>query len=280
MEAIAQFISDATGKRFTPQELIATSPYVRHDKIREWVGYLMLHRITNGLEMAHGVEFASAHVKMMREIIDKDRLNELLRAERRTNPAVDAWFREKFVSTYTMADLAKYPETSLGGVYYRRLQAIGVDDVSLDMGVKLPNETELDLWVIRGLQLHDLEHILGGGGFNLVGEIMPSSMRCGSLFKHLGPEAASLLSMGTYLLNIGQLCSAMLYTPQAYPVILDRFYKAWTIGQTSGPYFLAKLEDYFHMSLADARIALDINNVDERDTEAESVVALAEPEYA
>jgi hypothetical protein len=101
-------------------------------------------------------------------------------------------------------------------------------------------------------------------------------MRAGSLFRHLGPELAGLLNLPTYLSKQSQLSSAMFYRPETYPLMYDRYHRAWHVGQTSGPYFLARFEDYFHLPIAEARRALDINNVDEVDTGEMSAAFLAE----
>lgn len=265
MERIAQIISEACGQPFEAGTLIATSPYLKHEKLREWVGYLMLHRPSKAVEGAYPVQVATAHMRMVRDIVDRDHINALFAEERRTNPALDAYLGARHVSSFTLADLAAYPEGSLGWTYHRHLASMGAD-VKLDLGADLPITTDFDYWVVRGLQLHDLEHLLGGGGFNYIGEMMPSVMRSGSLFRHLSPELAGILNIPTYLTKQSQLSGAMFYTPEAYPLMLDRFHRAWLIGQTSGPYFLARLEDYFALPLAKARRALDINNVDEVDT--------------
>lgn len=265
MEQIAQLISQACGETFDADALIATSPYLKHDKLREWMGYQMLHRPSRKVETAYPVQVATIHMRMVREMLDHDHINALFAAERRINPKVDAWFSERHVSSFTLQDLAGYAEGTLGGTYYRHLASMGAD-VKLDLGVDLPTATDFDFWIVRGLQLHDLEHLLGGGGFNYIGEIMPSVMRQGALFRHLSPELAGILNIPTYLSKQSQLSGAMLYRPEAYPLMFDRFHRAWLIGQTSGPYFLARLEDYFDLPLAEARRALDINNVDNVDT--------------
>lgn len=279
MERIAQILSEACGRPLDPAALIAASPYLKHDKLREWMGYMMLHRTTAAVEMSHPVEVATAHMRMVREIMDRDHINALFAAERRKNPQLDAWFTERHVSSFMLKDLAHYEEGTLGGIYYRHLAGMGAA-VALDLGAKLPTTTDFDFWVVRGLQFHDLEHLLGGGGFNYIGELMPSVMRWGVLFKHLSPELAGLLNVPTYLSKQAQLSGAMLYRPEAYPLMFDRYARAWMIGQTSGPYFLAKFEDYFHLPLAEARKALDINNVDEVDTGAMSEFVLGEQDAA
>ena len=153
-------------------------------------------------------------------------------------------------------------------------------DVSLDLGVKMPIDTDFQFWMVRGLQLHDLEHLLGGGGFNYIGEIMPSAMRESSLFRHFSPELAGLLNVPTFLSKLASLSGAVLYRPETYTTLFDRYSRAWHIGQTSGPYFLARLEDYFHLPIAEARGALDINNVDELDTSEMSRIFLEERDAA
>lgn len=270
MEQIAKLLSQAYGRPIDLSMLTENSPYLKHDKLREWMGFMMLHRIDH-LCMSNPVAYATLHMRMVREVVDHDRINALFAQERRKNPAVDRWFAEKRVSTYTAQDLAVYPQGSLGGVFHRYVVQCGYE---LDLGTNLPLDTDFDYWVVRGLQNHDLEHLLGGGGFNVIGEMIPASTRWGSLFRHFDAELAGLLNTPTFLLFLASLSSAMLYTPQAFPTVLDRMQRGWMIGQTSGPYFMARIEDVFHLPLAEARKALEINNVDDADTVAMSEVMM------
>jgi ubiquinone biosynthesis protein Coq4 len=182
------------------------------------------------------------------------------------------------VSTYTVEDLAIYPAATFGGMFYRHLRE---NDLSLDLGVEAPPlRTDFDYWVVRGLQNHDLEHLLSGGGFNIIGEMAPISMRWASLFRHLDPELAGLLNVPTHLLFLSYLSSTMLYSPAAYPTLHDRMQRGWLIGQTSGPYFMTRLEDVFHLPLAEARRRLEIRNVDDLDTRAMSDLVMHLPATA
>jgi ubiquinone biosynthesis protein Coq4 len=266
MQTIANILAEAMGRPVDMGALVESSPYLKHDKLREWLGYMMLRRIGE-FEMDHGVALAGHHVRFMREIYSADHINALFAAERRKNPQLDAWFEARHVSSYTAQDLAAYPEGAFGALYYQRVAAMGYQ---LDLGAGLPLNSDFDLWIIRGLQLHDPEHLLGGGGFDLVGEVMPSAMRHGGILRHFSPELAGALNAPTLMLNLSQLSSCMLYTPHAYPTLMDRFQRAWTIGWTSAPYFLAKFEDVFHLPLPEARRALGMNNVEEKDTSAVS----------
>jgi ubiquinone biosynthesis protein COQ4 len=264
METVLGLLSSAIGRPVDISALLEESPYLRNDKVREWLGYLMLRRI-GPWEMKHGVELAGMHVRVMRELVKLDHVNALLAAERRINPRLDAWLSERHVASYTAEDLARYPAGTMGSLLYQRVAAMGYQ---VDLGAGLPLNTDFDLWIIRGLQLHDPEHLLVGGGFDLIGEIMPSVMRNACIARHFSPELASALTAPTLVLTLSELVSSVLYYPEALPTLMDRFQQAWRVGWNSGPYFFEKLEDQFDQPLAQARRALDINLVDELDTSA------------
>jgi ubiquinone biosynthesis protein COQ4 len=270
VELIASMLSEGLRRPIDMASLTRTSPYLKHEKLCEWMGFMVLHRIGD-LEMSQPVDYATIHMKMMRELIDRDRINILFAEARRKDPELDAWFAKRELTNITPERLAECPPGSLGELFHRHVVAMGYD---LDLGFNLPLNDDFDYWSIRALQIHDLEHLLGGGGFNVIGEMIPASTRWGNLFRHFEPELAGLLSVPTWLLFLGIQSSAMLYTPEVYPTLLGRFQRGWLIGQTSGPYFRARIEDVFHLPMAEARQALDINNVDDADTTAMSEVML------
>jgi len=262
MQAIANLLSGACGRPIDVEFLLKQSPFLKHEQLRDWMGYMMMRRIGEW-EMSNAVEFASMHVRLMREAFDHDQMNAMFAAERRKNRQLAAWLDARHVSTYTGKDLEACPEGSFGALFHRHVVRMGYD---VDLGFDLPSDTDFDYWILRGLQFHDLEHLLAGAGFNVVGEIMPSAMRHASLLRHLSPELAGALNAPTFFLNLSQLSACMLYTPVAYPVLFERFQQAWRIGSTSGPYFLGRFEDFFHLPIAEARRALDLHNVDDLDT--------------
>jgi ubiquinone biosynthesis protein Coq4 len=101
-------------------------------------------------------------------------------------------------------------------------------------------------------------------------------MRYGFSFRYLPAELAGLLSTSLYLITVSHLISGMLHTPNIFPALFAAISRGWTIGQTSGPYFFARFEDYFHLPIAEARQALEINNVVEADTSEASDVLLSQ----
>jgi ubiquinone biosynthesis protein COQ4 len=261
MQQIAKLISEACGRPIDMSAIMNDSPLLENRELRDWMGFMMLRR-TGGLPI---IGFAKAHMRVVRKAMDHDRINALFSEARREDAALDDWFARRYVARYTVEDLGRYPEGSFGRRFHEHCVAMGL---GLELAPDLPLETDFDYWAVRGLQIHDLEHMLNGGGFNVAGEMIPATARWASLFRYLGPELAGLLNTPTYLLFSALLANVLVYDSEVFPTMFDRMQRAWQIGQTSGPYWRSPIEDTFALSLAEAREALDIRNVDDVDTYA------------
>ncbi len=273
MQRVIEILSEACGRPFDLAALFEGNRYLSDEKLREWAGYLLLRRAAE----VPGLPVGMAHMQFMREVIDRERANALFAEARRSDPKLDAWFTERYVPRYGRHDFTQYAPGTFGGLVQQHLV---LKDMTVDLSGDLPGETDFDFWMHRGLQTHDFEHILGGSQFNTVGEMLPHAMRYGFSFRYLPAELAGLLSTSLYLITISHLVSAMLHTPNIFATVFDRIQRGWLIGQTSGPYFLARFEDYFYLPIAEARRALDIRNVDEADTSSATDLLMAQTRVA
>jgi ubiquinone biosynthesis protein COQ4 len=274
LERVIQTLSEACGRPFDPAALFEGNPYLANESLREWAGYLMLRRAAE----VPGLEVGMAHMRFLREVIDRDRANALFAEARRSDPRLNAWLTERHVPRYNAHDFTRYAPGTFGGLVHANIVQ---KNMKLDMTTpQMTDATDFDFWMLRGLQTHDFEHILGGSQFNIVGEMLPHTMRYGFSFRYLPAELAGLLSTSLYLITISHLVSAMLHTPDIFATLFGRIQRGWQIGQTSGPYFFARFEDYFHLPIAEARRALDINNVDEADTAQATETLLAQTRAA
>ena len=274
MQRVIQTLNQACGRPFELAALFDGNPYLADASLREWAGYLMLRRAAE----VPGLEVGMAHMRFMREHIDRDRANALFAEARRADPRLDAWLCERYVPRYGGHDFSRYAAGTFGGLVHQHIVA---KNMKLDMTTPaMTDATDFDFWMLRGLQTHDFEHILGGSQFNIVGEMLPHAMRYGFSFRYLPAELAGLLSTSLYLITISHLVSAMLHTPAIFPTLFGRIQRGWLIGQTSGPYFFARFEDCFDMPIAEVRRALDINNVDDADTTAATDILLAQTKAA
>jgi ubiquinone biosynthesis protein Coq4 len=273
MEQVIATLSAACGRPFDIAGLFENNPYLSNEHLREWTSYLMLRRACD----VPGLPVGMAHMKFMREVLDRDRINALFAEARKTHPQLDAWLTERHVTRFAEHDFAQYAAGTFGAAVYENIVKPGMQ---IDMTAGMPLETDFDFWMFRGLQTHDLEHILGGAQFNIIGEMLTHMMRFGFSYRYLPPELAGQLSASLYMITISHAMSAMLHTPNIFPDLFGRIQRGWTIGQSSGPYFFARFEDHFALPIVEVRRALDIRNVDEADTAAASALLLSQSKAA
>jgi ubiquinone biosynthesis protein Coq4 len=273
VEHVIRILGEACGRPFDPAALFAGNRYLSDEMLREWAGYLMLRRAAE----VPGLPVGMAHMRFLRDALDRDRINALFVEARRADPRLDAWLAERYAPRYGLHDFSQYAAGTFGGLIHEN---VVLNNFQLDMTGDMPGETDFDFWMLRGLQTHDFEHILGGSQFNIVGEMLPHTMRFGFTFRYLPAELAGQLSTSLYLITISHLVSAMLHTPDIFVTLFERIQRGWLIGQSSEPYFFARFEDYFHLPIAEARRALGIRNVDEADTSRATDILLAQTKAA
>ena len=130
-------------------------------------------------------------------------------------------------------------------------------------------KTQLQFFNLRSGQTHDFEHILTGGGFNFMGELVPYWYRLTNTFKFIrDPELAAELCMISIFGSLRYTVRTMLHYPQVWPVCVNAIQRGMRVGQESDALFMAKLEDYFHLPLAEARAALGVRGAVDVDTDA------------
>jgi ubiquinone biosynthesis protein COQ4 len=82
-------------------DLFEDSPYLQSDKLREWMGVMMLRPMSK----LSPFDFAYWYFRLLRDVVDKDRINLLFAQERRRNPRLDTWMSRRDISTYSLEDL-------------------------------------------------------------------------------------------------------------------------------------------------------------------------------
>ena len=72
-------------------------------------------------------------------------------------------------------------------------------------------------------------------------------------FKHLSPELAGEVFVIYMLVVLRYTIRTLLHYPKIWPVAQDAIERGMAVGQSSGPYFLAKYEELFPLPLEEAR---------------------------
>ena len=244
--------------------LVSSSKYLNDARVRDWVATHLLRR--NGPDVPTPSDSIQL-VQILREVQDIDHINALIAAERKKNPELDAWFAEGFSSTFTLEDLKEYEQDTVGGIFHAQLS-----NNALDVNIVPPftPRNDYEYFQLRAGQTHDLEHILGGGGFDFIGELVPYYMRLTNLFVHMSPELAGELSAFSIFGSTRIITRAVLHYPQTWLITQNAMERGAKVGRKSAPLYMMRFEDVFAMTVDDARETLGIKGVEMVDTAAAS----------
>lgn len=240
--------------------LVSSSKYLNDPRVRDWVSTHFLRR--SGSDNPSPSDPYKLN-RFLLELQDLDMIEELFRIERARWPELDQWFETRFISTFTKADLLDYPPGSLGhtfGTYVRDL------NFELDLMSRMEPKTQYDFFRLRTGQVHDLEHLIGGGGYDILGELVPYYMRLTNIPKFLCPDLAAELNLLQLFGSTRILMRTGLHYPQSYPVALQTVQRGMAVGQQSGPLFMAKYEDVMHLPIPQAREKLGVVGAVDVDT--------------
>jgi ubiquinone biosynthesis protein COQ4 len=248
---------------------ISSSKYLDHPIIRDVVATWMLRK--NGPDFPVEADHTLGIHEALWEVQDQDRVEQLFIEERKKNPLFDAWCGERYFSPLTYEDFKKFPKDSVGGIMNRQIVEFGFQ---LQLGRKEVGEikTNYEYWRARNPQIHDFEHIITGGAFDSIGEIIPYFAKLSNMYKYLSPELANELNIAMVFGALRLVSRAGLHYPTIWLTVLECVERGIRVGMNSGPYFLFKYEDILHLTPVEARKVMNVNFVEEFDTAAASVI--------
>jgi ubiquinone biosynthesis protein Coq4 len=244
--------------------LVSSSKYLNSPELREWVSTHFLRRSSR---LNPTPSDAIKLGMILLQVQDLAAVESMFAAERKRWPELDAWFEEGFVSTFTKEDFGGYAPDTVGGIYYRNVIAPGLE---IDLIPRFKPQSQYQYYLLRNGQIHDFEHIVCGGGFDVLGELVPYYMRLANVPRFLSAELAGEVNAAMALGSTRIFLRTALHYQAAMPAALETIQRGITVGQQSGPMFMARYEPVFGMSVPEAREALGVRGVVEADTEAAS----------
>lgn len=253
--------------------MTTTSPWLDNPVVRDWVASESLRRNDPGRGLLDDFPPLVGAVAQVHDVAEIDRL---IAAERRHNKALDRWFDDRFISTYTVADLGAHAPGTLGRLLHDYMVA---HNLTLDL---LPQRqadpcwapaSDWDYYTLRSGQTHDFDHLIGESGFDVIGEVFPAGLRTGNVFAHVSPDLAGKLLTTNTFVTFPWMMRTILHYPSVWPAFFANFRHGHDVGQASPPLFTVRWEDLLHLTPAEARRELGVKGFQgPRDNRAESLI--------
>ncbi len=233
--------------------LVSSSKYLNNARLREWMALIAFRK--NGADFPPAAEMHEL-IGILEEMRDFGAIEEMFTTERKNNPELDAWFSEGFVSNFKLEDLRDCPPGSLGGILYTAFTQGGYE---INIVPPYEPKSQWGYYSLRAGQTHDFEHILTGGGFNYMGELVPYWFRLTTIHKHIkDKELAGEMSVMGVLGTMRYIIRTMLHYPHVWEKALECIQQGIAVGQQSDAFWMQKMEDYWHLPLEDARAKLGV----------------------
>lgn len=245
--------------------LISSSKYLNDYRIREWMVNQCLKKQGRDMPSTFGIPML---IEAVREVQDHERIEELFNEARRTWPELDRWLDERWLSPLRRDDMKSCPPGSIGGIWYNQLVTANLE---VDIIPVFQPKTGFEYFFMRGVQIHDFMHILAGGEFNDVGEVIPSYLKYGNLFRWFSPELAGLLNVQNTFLTGPMLIRNALHYPDIFMRTWELANYAMEVGKNSDALFLPRYEDWLDLPLEEARKKFGVRGARDHDTKRESV---------
>lgn len=258
----------ARGVKIAPAQsslLASTSPWLNHAVIRELLAVWLLRR--NGPDFPVEADHTLGMREAFEQVQSPAAVEALFVEERKINPRLNDWFSEGFISTYGNDDFGTYAPGTVGGIIGAQIRDHGFDiTLGRDWKNLPPPASNLEYWHRRNGQTHDLEHVIVGGQFNSIGELVGYFVRLSNLHKYLSPKLASAINAYMLFSAARMIFRAMLHYPETWLKVLECIEQGIKCGLASEPVWEIKYEELLHLTPAEARVKAGIREAYDVDT--------------
>ncbi|MGE0383195.1 MAG: Coq4 family protein [Gammaproteobacteria bacterium] len=242
--------------------LVSSSKYLDSAILRDWIATHYLRR--SGLDY---IDFSDNYVlnSELARLRDDAEVDALIARQRGIDPAFDRWMAERHLSRIDVSQLGTCAPGSVGARYLEHIRAMGIE---VDVGFRFAVRSDYDYLVMRQSEIHDFEHIVCGGQFNMPGEMPPVWATIVNAFVHLAPELAGALNLRNILGTQRWVVRSVLHYPHCVASVLEGIDHGIRVGLASDPLYLARYEQVLHMTPARARTHLGVREAVEMDSHA------------
>lgn len=237
----------------------SSSKWLNNGKIRELLPIWLLRR--NGADFPIEADHTLGMADAFDHVVPEAEASALFMEELKLNPELAAWIEEGFIPTYRNEDFLAYSAGTVGGIIGHQIREHGFD-LTLGMGTFPRDLSPYQYFRRRSRMAHDFEHIVTGGEFTSIGEIVITMARVANLAQHLSPKLASAINPYQAFSGLRMFTRSMLHYPESFVTALKCMEQGIHVGRNSPPFWLFRWEEVFEMAPAEARRHFGMPDVD------------------
>ena len=240
--------------------LSSSSKFLNSAALRAWCGTEMLRRNGGDLPPPTGVYQV---VETLNGLRDPDRAEALITEERKRFPAFDEFFRRGKEPKFTRPQLERCPPGSVGA---KLLLYVEVNNFELEVMPRPAPRTQWEFLIRNRSRSHDLAHIMIGGGFDYMGEIVPYYFDMAQAARFFSPELAGEISHMYIMGSLRYTVRTMFHYPQTWPTAMRAIRRGHRAGMASDCLLFADYDPILPLSIREAREAMCLRGVEDEDT--------------
>lgn len=265
---------DYLGKNIREVECTSSIPqsssrWLNNAMVREILPIWLLRK--NGPDFPVEADHTLGLAPAFEQVLPEAEASALFMAELEINPALAAHVAEGFQPTWPNEHFLDFPEGTVGGIMGCQIREHGFD-LTLGMGPVPDDLTPFQYFRRRARLVHDFEHIVTGGQFTSIGEIVITMARVANVTEHLSPKLASAVNAYQAFSGLRMFTRALLHYPEAFATALKCMEQGIHVGRNSPPFWEFRWDEVFAMTPSEARGHFGMPEVDFIESQREEAI--------
>jgi ubiquinone biosynthesis protein COQ4 len=237
----------------------SSSKWLNNAMIREVLPIWLLRR--NGEDFPVEADHTLGLGAAFEQVLPEAEASALFIEELKINPALSRHVAEDRHPGWNNEQFLNYPEGTVGGIMGHQIRNHGFD-LTLGMGPLPEDLTPYQYFRRRARLVHDFEHIVTGGQFTSIGEIVVTMARVANMTEHLSPKLAAAVNAYQAFSGLRMFTRALLNYPEAFATALKCMEQGIHVGRNSPPFWQFCWDEVFEMTPAQARRHFGMPEVD------------------
>lgn len=237
----------------------SSSRWLNSAMVRELLPIWLLRR--NGPDFPVEADHTLGMAAAFEQVIPEAEASALFMEELKINPALARHVEQGVQPGWSNEQFLAYPEGTVGGIMGHQIREHGFD-LTLGMGPVPDDLSPFQYFRRRARLVHDFEHVVTGGQFTSIGEIVITMARIANVTEHLSPKLASAVNAYQMFSGLRMFTRSLLHYPETFATAIRCMEQGLHVGRNSPPFWEFRWDEVFAMTPPEARRHFGMPEVD------------------